>query len=166
MTCLVRTVVTILHLMVGLPCSGKSTWAKIIEERTGALRLTPDEWHLSLFGQDADHPEHDRRHQVVEDLMWEVAEALLRRGGDVILDFGFWTRREREEVATRAARLGARTKIHYAEVPHEELLRRLRARNGSPGTKAFIISEDSLRSWMALFEPPLPGDTGWEAEGL
>lgn len=157
---------TILHLMVGLPCSGKSTWARAIEERTGALRLTPDEWHLRLFGQDADHPEHDRRHQVVEDLMWEVAEAVLRRDGDVILDFGFWTQIEREEVAARAARLGAKTKIHYAEVSHEELLRRLRVRNESPSTKAFIISEDSLRRWLALFEPPLPGDTGWEVEGL
>ena len=65
---------TTLHLMVGLPCSGKSTWARALEERTGALRLTPDEWHLRLFGQDADDPEHDRRHQAVEDLMWEVAE--------------------------------------------------------------------------------------------
>jgi predicted kinase len=158
--------VTILHLMVGLPCSGKSMQARAIEAHTGALRLTPDEWHLNLFGQDADHPDHDRRHQMIEDLMWDVTEAVLRRGGDVILDFGFWTRKEREAVAARAALLRATTKIHYAEVPHEELFRRLRERNASPGTKAFIISEASLKTWMALFEPPLPGDTGWEAEGL
>ncbi len=155
-----------LHLMVGLPCSGKSTWAKAIEERTGALRLTPDEWHLRLFGQDADHPDHDRRHQVVEALMWETAEAVLRRGDDVILDFGFWTRSEREEIAARAARLGAGTRIHYADVPLEELLRRLRTRNEAPGTTAFIISEASLRSWLNLFEPPVTGDKGWDADGL
>ena len=152
--------------MVGLPCSGKSTWARALEERTGALRLTPDEWHLRLFGQDADHPDHDRRHQTVEGLMWEVAEAVLRRGGDVILDFGFWTRSEREEAAARAARLRAGTRIHYASVPQEELLRRLRMRNGAPGAEAFIISEAGLRRWATLFEPPVSGDTGWEVEGL
>jgi predicted kinase len=156
--------VTVLHLMVGLPCSGKSTWARALEARTGALRLTPDEWHLRLFGQDADHSDHDRRHQAIEELMWEVAEVVLRRSGDVILDFGFWTRTEREEATARAARLGADTRIHYTEVPHEELLRRLRIRNMSPGTKTFIISEVSLRRWATLFEPPLTGDTGWKAE--
>lgn len=101
----------ILHLMVGLPCSGTSTWAKAMEERTGAFRLTLDEWHLRLFGQDASHPDHDRRHHLVEELMWEAAEAVLRRGGDVNLDFGFWTRSERENAAARAARLAASMRL-------------------------------------------------------
>ena len=41
-----------LHLMVGLPGSGKTTEAKRIAAECGALRLTPDEWHFSLFGND------------------------------------------------------------------------------------------------------------------
>ena len=40
-----------LILMVGLPFSGKTTRAKALERELGALRLTPDEWHLKLFGQ-------------------------------------------------------------------------------------------------------------------
>ena len=32
-----------LHLMVGLPCSGKTTLAKKLEVERAALRLTPDE---------------------------------------------------------------------------------------------------------------------------
>ena len=156
---------TILHLMVGLPRSGKSRWARTIEERTGALRFTPDEWHLRLFGQDADHPDHDGPHQAIEELIWEVAEAVLRQGGDVILDFGFWTRSEREAVTARAARLAASTRIHYANVLHKELLRRLRMRNESPCTKAFIISEASLRPWATPFEPPVTEDTDCEVKG-
>ena len=31
-----------LHLMVGLPCSGKTTEARRLERELGALRLTPD----------------------------------------------------------------------------------------------------------------------------
>ena len=35
-----------LHLMVGLPCSGKTTLAKQLEQERSALRLTPDEWQI------------------------------------------------------------------------------------------------------------------------
>ena len=39
-----------LHLMVGLPCSGKTTLARQLEQQYSALRPTPDEWHTALFG--------------------------------------------------------------------------------------------------------------------
>ena len=55
-----------LHLMVGLPCSGKTTLAKKLEHERSALRLTPDEWQVGLFGQDAKEPEHDARHSFIE----------------------------------------------------------------------------------------------------
>lgn len=47
-----------LHLMVGLPCLGKTTLARTLEREQSALRLTPDEWHIRLFGQGAEEPEH------------------------------------------------------------------------------------------------------------
>lgn len=79
---------TTLHLMVGLPGSGKTALAKKLEGELGALRLTPDEWHRYLFGQDAAHPDHDERHEKIEVLQWRVAASALARGFDVILDFG------------------------------------------------------------------------------
>ena len=45
-----------LFLMVGLPGSGKTTRAKELERETGAIRFTPDEWHLFLFGDDFHDP--------------------------------------------------------------------------------------------------------------
>ena len=45
-----------LHLMVVLPCSGKTTLAQELEHELPALRLTPDEWQIPLFGQDAEEP--------------------------------------------------------------------------------------------------------------
>jgi len=52
--------------MVGLPCSGKTTLARKLEIERAALRLTPDEWQVALFGQDADDAEHDGRHTQIE----------------------------------------------------------------------------------------------------
>ena len=66
-----------LYLMVGLPCSGKTTLARTLEQEHSALRLTPDEWQLRLFGQDAADPQHDARHSLIEALQWEVAERAL-----------------------------------------------------------------------------------------
>ena len=114
-----------LHLMVGLPCSGKTTLARALEREHSALRLTPDEWHVRLFGQDAADPQHDARHSLIEALQWEVAERALALDTSVVLDFGFWAREEREDFRSRAKRLGARSEVNFLEVPSDELLRRL-----------------------------------------
>ena len=90
-----------LTLMVGLPGSGKTTLAKRLEEETGAVRFTPDEWHIFLFGDDFHDPQqhqlHDSRHDRVEELMWSLGKELLQKGVSVILDFGFWAKEQREE---------------------------------------------------------------------
>jgi len=142
-----------LHLMVGLPCSGKTTLARTLEQKYSALRLTPDEWQVRLFGQDATDPQHDTRHGLIEALQWEVAERALALGTNVILDFGFWAREEREDFRSRAKQLGASSEVHFLDVPSDELLRRLAKRNGEPGL-AFHIPKEMMGSWIAFFQKP------------
>lgn len=143
-----------LTLMVGLPGSGKTTRAKLLAEQTGALRLTPDEWQTRLFADDMHHPDHDLRHGEVEAIMWEVAAHILRAGGDVILDFGFWTRAERADFAAKARRLAASCSVQYEDVPLAELERRIAARNEQAGDGHFVIPVAVLRDWAKLFEVP------------
>ena len=86
----------VLHLMVGLPCSGKTTYARRLAATANALLLTPDAWYLKLFDNDAGHPDHDRKHSQIEAIMLDVARQALMLGCNVILDFGFWAVQERE----------------------------------------------------------------------
>src|SRR4030042_6333310 len=110
----VRNMAT-LHLIVGLPVSGKTTLARRLEREYSALRLTPDEWHVRLFGQDAREPEHDARHSLLEAMLWNIASRALELGTNVILDFGFWAREEREDYRSRAKQLGASSEGHFLD---------------------------------------------------
>lgn len=149
-----------LHLMVGLPGSGKTTEAKRIATKHHALRLTPDEWHFHLFGNDfyndaSKDNEHDKRHTKIEELMWDTAQKLLLLGTNVILDFGFWAKEERDNLRKKAHILGADFKIHYMDCTVENLWERLKKRNNHPENGAtFYISRESLDKWNSLFEPP------------
>ena len=147
-----------LHLMVGLPCSGKTTLAQKLEHELSALRLTPDEWQIRLFGQDAEEPEHDARHSLIEALLWNIASRVLELGTNVILDFGFWAREEREDYRSRAKHLGASSEVHYLDVSEAELLRRLKKRNSRPSQKSFLISEEAMKPWIAFFQKPTPDE--------
>ncbi|MBK9745966.1 MAG: AAA family ATPase [Chloroflexi bacterium] len=144
--------------MVGLPCSGKTTLAKQLEHEHAALRLTTDEWRVRLFGQDAEHPDHDARHGLIEVMLWNIASRALELGTNVILDFGFWAREEREDYRARARQLGASSEVHFLDVPAEELLRRLAARNAQPSPTTFYIPEAMMKPWLAIFQRPTPDE--------
>ena len=144
--------------MVGLPCSGKTTLARKLEYERSALRLTPDEWQLRLFGQDAEQPEHNARHGLIEALLWEVASRALVLGTNAILDFGFWAREEREDYPLRAKQLGASSEVHFLDVSGDELLRRLVRRNSKLSPMAFHIPEEMMKPWIAFFQKPTPDE--------
>ena len=111
---------------------------------------------MRLFGQDAHEPEHDTRHSAFEDLLWGVAARALELGTNVILDFGFWAREEREDYRLRAKHLGARSEVHFLDVPADELRRRLAIRNSQASNQSFHISPDRLEPWIRSFEAPTP----------
>ena len=114
-----------LYLMVGLPCSGKKRLRTSLNVNNRRLRLTPDEWQIRLFGQDAEEPEHNARHSLIEAMLWNIASRALELGTNVILDFGFWAREEREHYRSPARRVGASSEVHYLDVSEDEPSRRL-----------------------------------------
>ena len=150
----------VLYALVGLPCAGKTTYAKALEARTGAVRFTPDEWHTFLFGHDMDDAEHDARHDRVEALMRKMADTLLKNGVSVILDFGFWGRAERDALRVHAAGLGAGFELHYLDTPLETIYDRIEARNNSGRTDIFRITRKDMETWLEWWEPPMDTEDG------
>ncbi|HEV7902593.1 MAG TPA: ATP-binding protein [Pyrinomonadaceae bacterium] len=143
-----------LILMCGLPGSGKTTRARELELERHALRLTPDEWIARLYGTGLTLPTLDWCRDPVETVQWAVAERALGLGVNVILDFGFWSRSERENFRARAAALGARSEVHFLDATRPVLLARLAARNADLPAYTFPVTETQLDMWWNLFEPP------------
>jgi predicted kinase len=75
-------------------------------------------------------------------------------GTNVILDFGFWAREEREDYRLRAKQLGVGSEVHFLDVSEAELLRRLAERNSRPSQESFHISEAAIKPWIAIFQKP------------
>ena len=90
----------------------------------------------------------------VEALQWSVAARALALGVDVVLDFGLWTRAEREDFRARATALGARSELRFPDVSLEELLRRLAERNASLLPDTFHVTEVQIHEWWDRFEAP------------
>ena len=135
---------TRLFLMCGLPGAGKTTRARRLAERLPTVRLSPDEW-LAGLGLDLFDIAARAR---LERQLWAHTLELLRLGQSVILEFGFWSTAERAEKLAAAREAGARVHLDYAEVPLEELVRRVTARGVPP------ITEAQLRDYAELFEAP------------
>ncbi len=99
----------ILHLICGLPGSGKTTLARRLERDLPALRLAPDEWMARIVGDGYD----ESKRAAVEAVQWEIAARALSLSVDVILENGFWSRSERDDFRARAAALGADTRAAF-----------------------------------------------------
>lgn len=147
-----------MHLICGLPCSGKTTLAKALEAKLAAIRLCPDEWITRLYGKDISGEALDAARDPVEQALWDVAARVLGLGVDVILEYGFWSRSEREEYRRCAADLGAGSQVHFTAASEEELFDRLAKRNAHLPVGTFWIDEGRLREWIRVFEAPEPDE--------
>lgn len=107
-----------------------------------------------LYPDDAEAAARDERRGLVEDLQWVLAERLLTSGVSVILDWGLWTRAERDHYRQRARDLGAQVETVFLDASFDTLWERVAERNADLPAGTFSISIEELREWVGMFEAP------------
>jgi predicted kinase len=139
-----------LHLLCGLPCTGKTTLGERLEREERALRLSPDVWMARIVGDGYDFVRRD----AIQTVQLQIARRVLELGVSVVLEAGFWKRAERDEARALAAAVGARAKLHFLDAPLSELKRRVRMRNAALPPDTFVVDPDDLDLWATWLERP------------
>jgi predicted kinase len=139
-----------LHLTCGLPGSGKTTLARRLAVERDALRFTKDELVLALGGDLYDDALRER----VEATLIELAFELLAAGRSCVLDFGLWSREERDVLRRRARAQECRVELHVLDVEPDELMRRIAERYADAPHTTAEISAEQLAIWASSFQMP------------
>jgi predicted kinase len=139
-----------LVLMVGLPGAGKTTRAKELASTHRAIRLTPDEWMIALFGDSM----ADGKRFVLEGRLISVAMQALRLGTSVVLDYGLWGRDERSALRWMARTNGAGCQVVYLRIDKDVQLSRIAQRQATEPRQTFLMSEAEIDQWRQQFEIP------------
>jgi predicted kinase len=133
-----------LHLLHGPVGSGKTTFAKQLEHRIRAVRFTPDEWMIRLYGDRPPVATFQETLDRLYELIWEHAARVLRTGTDVIMDCGFWSRASRDEARRRAAALDAACRFYVLDCPVDVARQRVLRRTAESPAGAFWINEPAI----------------------
>jgi len=147
-----------LHLITGLPGAGKTTRARRVLAETGGVLLSPDDWLARLNISLVDYEFRFR----LQDCLLSHAGDLLRAGVDVVIEFGSWSRAERETIRLVAVDAGAKTTLHFADAPVPELARRVRARGGSDAEALAELLETTWQNYERPTQEEIDGFDNFE----
>ena len=139
----------------GKICCGKTTYARRLQAAGSTVVLSIDEITLSLFPEGAGEM-HDTYARRAEGYLLSLSLQILQTGTDVILDWGLWTRVQRDRLRAFWTEHGVKYEIHYLRIGKSEWERRIRNRNEKQAKEhsAYFVDVGLLRKVESLFEEP------------
>lgn len=141
-------------LCCGKVSSGKSTFARRLATARGHFLLSVDEWMRHFYGEPPEREVFDRQLGLCCEMIYRMAERLLTRGVDVVLDFGFWRRAERMAVRQRFDAAGHRCRVVYFPVEADRQWVYLQTRQADPAVDHYVLTAEALAVLNAMFEAP------------
>lgn len=142
-----------LYLIHGFIASGKTTYAKKLGAKTGAMRFTLDEWMVHFYGVNPPVEKFAEYEENIKAMIWIMAEKFLQNGISVILDYGFWKRSDRDDYRTRAKALDVSCELHVLLLDDTTALTRLKSRTNEIPDGELFIDENAYQTLKQKFEP-------------
>ena len=140
------------YLIHGSPGVGKTTLARQLEQTIPAIRFSHDEWVTRLYGDDPPVEQFQEFCRRVSEQLEEVWPRCLELGVNVVLDFGCWTRRERDVLREEIAAIGAEARLYRVTCSEEEAWRRIEKRN-TDLRGSLYIAKNTFETLKHRFEP-------------
>lgn len=143
-------------LICGKICSGKSFYTERLRKEHGAVMLSVDEITLSLFGQHIGE-KHDEICERTQKYLFEKSLEIVEVGTDVILDWGFWQREDREYAREFYKNRGVPCEFHYVDISDGAWKRNLAERNAAVSagkTAAYFVDDNLAAKFERMFEVP------------
>lgn len=144
-------------MMCGVCGSGKTTYAKK-KEQEGYIRLSIDEEMWKLYGRKGiDYPEeqYEKLSEQVEAALQKKLLSLIQQGKDVVIDFSFWSKENRNVYKELIQKAGAETELVYMKASKELLQKRLYKRNQVLNANSpFVITDEILEHHYHAFQEP------------
>lgn len=140
----------------GRICSGKSSYAGKLRVKEKAVILSVDEITLALFEHNIGE-KHDEYVEKAENYLLNKSLEIIDTGINVILDWGFWTKAERDFAKEFYRSHSVENEFHYIDISNEEWKKRIEKRNRliSEGKiNAYYVDDGLMRKVDLIFEAP------------
>ncbi len=162
----VRLTMATVHLIHGFIGSGKTTFARRLAARKNAVRISPDEWMVVLYGHNPPATEFPTYLQGIQKLGWRLCEQVVGTGTDVVLDYGFWTLESRRDARRRVTSYGAEQQFYSMRCDEATMLQRTLDRSRELPDDALFIDENAFRELFRNFEPMVSDERFIIVDGL
>jgi predicted kinase len=148
-----------LQLVVGPVGAGKSTLALRLAREHRAIRLTLDEWMVTLFRKDRPATNvmawYVERTQRCIEQIWRIADDAIAIGTNVVLEIGLIQQRDRIRFYERLDTRGHGLTIHVVDAPRELRRERVMRRNREQGaTFSMEVPPEIFELASDLWQPP------------
>ena len=141
-----------LYIMCGTVGTGKTTYAKKLEQEGKAVLFSADEWMIHFYGNNVPCEDFEQKLGQCKEMIYRTVEKLLDKGINTVLDFGFWKREERDYVRKRFSR--HKINLVLLDCPRQNLKKRLEERNNNLPEYAYHITDEMYEIFLSKFEYP------------
>jgi predicted kinase len=144
-------------LICGKICSGKSYYAKQLQKKRKSVILSTDEATYDLISNEQGKF-YDTFAKRVNIYLRKKAVEIANAGADVILDWGFWTTKDRTEISIFLKANNIQYEWHYIDVNDSVWKKQIKERNAKIekgcGGFNFYLDEGLMNKLLSLFEEP------------
>jgi len=143
-------------IICGKICSGKSTYAEKLRVKEKAVVLSCDEITLALFDQHIGE-NHDSIVERTQKYLFAKSLEIIEVGINVILDWGFWTKEERDCAKQFYKSRNITCELHYINISDGKWKINLKKRNSAIGegkANAYYVDNSLAKKFESIFEIP------------